>query len=251
MSVFGKHLIVRESCIGRLLTKLQFDHIFKFLESPENINEVLNELVNIIEVSQPLEHPDVYHSGGWLAVPLRIARNSLDGIQSRDGEFEWNKKYHIPKTITFIESLCKNCKRVRLLGLTPNQKVYWHVDRDEGFDSDTLRLHLVIKTNDKASMSMCQYTLSVHSGTLFVADFSFPHYLQNNGKDTRWHLVFDCPKKDLCINNIFNILENGINDRKHAKKIIYFLYYPYNILFTFKRYFRIIKNKLKIKNENI
>jgi hypothetical protein len=244
MSVSTKSFIVNESLIGHLLSKVHLSDIFKTIESPQNIDEILDELNNIIDISHPTVHPDVYHNGGWLAIALRYTKGVKDGIQSRDGEFIWNEKYKIPKTIEFLERICKKCKRVRILGLTPGSKVYWHVDKDEGFDSDTLRLHLVIKTNPKATMSICQYSLFVPSGILFAADFSMPHCLKNIGEDTRWHLVFDCSIKDMSLTTLIKSLEEERLKRVKSRVLIYTIYWPYNIIFDIKRYYRIIKNKI-------
>ena len=111
-------------------------------------------LVNLVKKldsyfsEKKISHPDVYHDGGWRIFPLR---SISDDVSLRAGKFKWFDGYENYIYLNkFIDSLGSDLRRVRLMTLLPGGNVNWHFDRDESFDSDVIRMHLVISSNNNA-----------------------------------------------------------------------------------------------------
>lgn len=228
----------------RLVPLVKEDLVCEFSEV--NIENEFDELLRFCSDQAQIEsafqvHPDVYHDGHWSALPLRSVV-SADAVQEREGQFEWNEvaDTKLPLTKSFLESL-GDLARVRLLALPPKRRVYYHVDRHEGFDSEYLRFHIPIVVNSNANLVVNGWSYTPKAGVPFSAHFGLPHYIANMGEEVRIHLVADVKVKVPAI--AIEVKERGLRLESAVTKS-YRIHRPYNFMFDLKRYARIAKRKL-------
>lgn len=88
---------------------------------------------------------------------------------------------------------------VRLMRLGPGAQILEHSDDMGAGDTRELRLHIAIETNSEVDFRVAGNRVYMTPGTLWYADFSKPHSVENGGKTARTHLVLDCLADDwLC-----------------------------------------------------
>lgn len=81
---------------------------------------------------------------------------------------------------------------VRLMALGPDTRVKEHRDAKCGLPWGLVRLHVPIVTNPDALVVIGGNPYHWEAGQLWFGDFNRPHYVSNDGPESRVHLVLDC-----------------------------------------------------------
>ena len=163
------------------------------LKTPSN--DTIEEIENFIISKEFVKHFGNYHDGGWESLGLITS----GGNPSEDREIKGKKfektiflKRDLKKLDLYIDSIPLNKKRVRIMKLKKGRKIFTHFDRTETFDLESMRIHVPIITNPKAVIKIINKEYHWEKGQVYYADFSFPHSVENNGDNDRYHLVIDC-----------------------------------------------------------
>ncbi len=189
-------------------------------------------------------HPDIYHDGGWRIFPIRSANDG--NVASRDGDFSWMDGFeNYPELSRFLYSIANDFQRVRLMTLMPGFSVKWHYDFEEGFDSDVVRMHLVVSSNQRAYVQICHKKACFREGSFFVGDFGFPHMVINSGDSDRTHLVIDVKKSQIKDRDLANQFDAISKSNRTALKFTRASYKPYNLMYDLKRLLNVVDAKLK------
>lgn len=186
------------------------------LNSPINYEKLYGETLNVIEKLIFNPHPDDRY-GGWGALGLYT-------YGGNENTLETNKNYKIqetpilklmPYTKSLINEIPAEKGRIRLMETKAKTKIYWHYDNsesiDEFLDTNNVRLHIPIITNDLVDFIISHQKVSWKPGRLYYGDFSYPHTVINRSNKTRIHLVMDF-KVNKKLANLFD--KNYLNQQK-------------------------------------
>ena len=209
--------------------------------------KLLNEFLLIESKFSKELHPDIYHNGGWSAIPLRSKKGDVHiRFSGGQGKYLWSDiSKFAPYTKKICASVGSNLLRVRYLTLEPGYKVFWHIDSEESFDSEFIRFHIPLVTNIKAFMWIANKRFNIPFGELWCFDFGFPHRLANKGNFRRTHLVFDIKKNSINNLKLLQKINLAASKNLYAKNKCAFYYQKtFNQFFIFKFYIRVIKNKV-------
>lgn len=172
---------------------------FKLQLTPPS-KELIDEIKNFIIDKKFIKHFGNYHDGGWESIGLITS----GGNPNEDREIKGKKfekttflKNDLKKLNSFLELIPFKKKRVRIMNLKKNKKIFTHFDRTETFDLGSMRVHIPIITNSKAIIKIINQEYHWEEGGVYYADFSFPHSVENNGDSDRYHLVIDCETANL------------------------------------------------------
>ena len=104
--------------------------------------------------------------------------------------------------------------------LEKKSKILTHFDRSETYDLGFLRIHIPIITNEKVIIKISKKEYHWKVNEAWYADFSFPHQVENNGDEDRYHLVIDCE------NNTFteSLMHSRYLKQRIMRKILRFFY---------------------------
>lgn len=80
----------------------------------------------------------------------------------------------------------------RLMRLGPGAKILEHCDDMGEGDTQELRIHIPVQTNEQVQFWLNHRLVPMQAGECWYADFSRPHRVENNGLADRVHLVLDC-----------------------------------------------------------
>ena len=209
------------------------------------------EYNSLLSKYRPKGQFDVYHNGKWNGLCL----HSKNGDPSDDtgglGDYRFTPLVKdTPYIKSIIASIPGDKQRVRILIKSPGANIYWHVDQNETVDRGLLRLHVPIVTNNLYEFQMSHEALNWKPGEFWYGDFSFPHRLRNrHPKLENAHLVIDVVPTPEVMNflgqGFVEFCQNGQADRQRFREKVYPLYNLYNLIFTAKTYYRIIKRKLR------
>lgn len=162
------------------------------------------EEIKVIEDGQWLEHYDPTLSRGWKAIPLI----SLDGRMGnaedqRPGSWEQFKPSPILERLPYFKEVLEAFKcskgRCRILKLMPGAGIDKH--RDAGQEVANLafnkvRLHIPFQTNPDVFFYVDNERIQMKLGGLYYVNFSKVHWVKNDGKEVRLHLVLDLEVND-------------------------------------------------------
>jgi hypothetical protein len=139
--------------------------------------------------------PGRYAAFDWRALPLR----SPDGSPSRTdpgGPARHEYAYtpwvdHAPYLGELLRGIPAPLRTARLLALGPGaaSKVHW--ENKIGLPFGNVRLHVPIVTNPKAVLTIDGSEYHWEPGSLWFGDFYRDHKVENNGTETRIHMLVD------------------------------------------------------------
>lgn len=133
---------------------------------------------------------------GWTALPLRSqggrAERTDPGGPGLEGFRATDFLLRLPAFAEFLNALPCELRSVRLLALHPGKRVPTHRDDHIGFPFGQLRLHVPVKTDRQATITIDGTTTTWDPGAVWFGDFSLPHSISNEGNSVRVHLVMDC-----------------------------------------------------------
>lgn len=99
---------------------------------------------------------------------------------------------HAPYLAEVLTSLPAELRSVRLMSLAPGVRVPEHRDTPTGLPYGFIRVHVPVRTNPGAVLSIDKVEHRWQPGTLWYGDFSRLHSVINTGDQVRIHLVIDC-----------------------------------------------------------
>ncbi len=99
---------------------------------------------------------------------------------------------HAPYLTEVLAALPAELRSARLMSLAPGVTVPEHRDTPTGLPYGFVRVHVPIRTNPGAVLTIDGVEHRWQPGTLWYGDFSRPHSVSNTGDRARIHLVVDC-----------------------------------------------------------
>ena len=165
-----------------------------------DVERLRQEAKAILQRFEPRPQHTVHHDGGWTAVGLVSVRGDMEedrGSRTHDNYKPTPALESAPYIQEILDHFGASTGRVRLLSLTPGERVCWHWDGDDSIDTRFLRIHLPIWTNRGVKLQISHQDLFWRPGEVWYGEFSFPHRLRNDGEETRVHLVCDVKVNDV------------------------------------------------------
>ena len=71
-----------------------------------------------------------------------------------------------------------------------------HKDAELSYEHDAIRIHIPIATNDEVEFYLDKERMNLSEGECWYMNFNLPHYIINNSKEERIHLVIDALVND-------------------------------------------------------
>jgi hypothetical protein len=147
-----------------------------------------------------LSHYDQGLSAGWRAILLHSKNGEVSGPESQRPSWDFSDYRRTPyvNQLPYFSSILDALQcpqgRIRILRLAPGGGIGVH--RDVGAEVGCLafnqvRLHVPIVTNDQVTFFVGGERIKMRPGRLYYVNFSKPHYVKNEGKEARLHLVMD------------------------------------------------------------
>lgn len=157
-------------------------------------------------------------TGHWSSFALRsISGSETDILATPNAVFQDTPT--LSKCLYFKEIidsfLCKK-EAVRLLSLSPNSYIKEHTDIASGYEDGFFRIHIPIQTNDKVIFTVNKKPLPMREGECWYANFNRPHFVSNEGKTDRIHLVIDCLRNDWS-DQLFTTFGYDFEEEKKSK----------------------------------
>lgn len=134
----------------KLTAKAQLPLTFK-LNEQYDAQKLKAETDALFDKYAAKEQHGRYHSGGWDGICLHAANGDYTETRLlRDAEFS---KTEVLSIAPYFESILDsfNCDklRIRLMKLAPEKNIFWHYDRTDSLDEETVRLHIPVYTDPK------------------------------------------------------------------------------------------------------
>lgn len=198
---------------------------------PEVCYSEVNEIIKKFNFKQQFSN---YHDGSWKAIGLITSGGNFFEDKEIDSmDFKKTELLLLmPHLNKYLDSLCFEKKRVRIMNLEKGGRIHTHCDSSETYDKNQLRIHIPLVTNNKVKVQILNQSYYWGVGESWYADFSFPHSLENMGESDRYHLVIDCVGN----NYIDELIDENYKKQKFLRSICRFL---------FVNFFK-IKQKLKL-----
>lgn len=80
----------------------------------------------------------------------------------------------------------------RLMALDAGARILEHTDDMVAGELEELRIHIPVQTNPAVEFWVNGLLVPMQVGEVWFADFNLPHRVNNNGNESRIHLVLDC-----------------------------------------------------------
>lgn len=166
------------------------------------------------------------YNGDWNSLAL-YAPNG-DATNSFTDNFEGNLEATkaVEKCLYFkelINQFQSKLLSVRLLRLMPGAEIKPHTDYKLGYENDNFRIHIPITTNDQILFVLNNEELKMLPGECWYTNVNFTHYVSNQGKTDRIHLVIDLERNDWSDEIFFSLApkeEFGISDTAYPKEML-------------------------------
>jgi hypothetical protein len=160
--------------------------------------------LQVLQKQRWLDHYDRALADGWTAIPLNSWDGSMDTAESqRLGTMGQYKRTPIVDQLPYFREILDafQCPqgRIRVMKLLPGTIIRAHRDiYDEVacYAFDQVRLHIPIVTNDKVVFTVGGENLHLRPGRLYYVNFAKVHYVRNDGREPRLHLVMDLKVND-------------------------------------------------------
>lgn len=205
---------------------------FKIKLKTLDINSI-NEIYQIIDDKKFVSHFGNYHDSGWKSLGLIASKgNPYDDKHSPENDYRKTEILKLmPNLDNFLDNINCKKKRVRIMKLEKKSKIFTHFDASETYDLGSLRIHIPIITNEKVITKISKQEYHWKVNEAWYADFSFPHQVENNSDQDRYHLVIDCE------NNEFtkSLMDRTYLKQRMIRNIFRFFYQKFfRICETFK-----------------
>jgi hypothetical protein len=131
----------------------------------------------------------------WRAIPLRSIggdgdRGDAGGPGLRDfADTPWLAR--LPYLAEVLAAIPSSIASARLMALGPGARTPMHSDTKVGLPWGTVRLHVPIIVVPEATLTIVDECHCWPQGTVWYADFTRGHRVENSGSRTRVHLVID------------------------------------------------------------
>ncbi|AQZ70539.1 hypothetical protein BKM31_20890 [[Actinomadura] parvosata subsp. kistnae] len=131
----------------------------------------------------------------WRTVPLRSIggdgdRGDAGGPDLADfADTPWLAR--LPHLAEVLKAIPARLASVRLMALGPGARTPLHSDTKVGLPWGSVRLHVPIVTMPEATLTIAGEVHCWPPGTVWYADFTRGHMVENTGTDVRVHLVID------------------------------------------------------------
>jgi hypothetical protein len=152
-----------------------------------------------------LKHYDHALSQGWRAILLKSTNGDVSGPMSQYPSWDFSDYRrtpyvnHLPYFRDIMDGLKCPQGRMRIMRLNPGMVINLH--RDSGAEVGCLafgqvRLHVPIVTNDRVTFFVGGERIRMQVGRVYYVNFSKRHYVRNDGREPRTHLVMDLKVND-------------------------------------------------------
>ncbi|MBA6234367.1 MULTISPECIES: aspartyl/asparaginyl beta-hydroxylase domain-containing protein [unclassified Colwellia] len=188
----------------------------------------MREELELLKDKNWLSHYDEGLADGWTTIPLVSRDGSATNEHSQKvGKWgEYKETEYLGKLPYFKELLSAfKCPygRIRIMNLLPGTEIKEHRDAYEEVSDlafNQVRLHIPIITNEHVIFTVNNTNYHLAEGRLIYLNFSKKHYVNNNGNESRVHLVLDLKVNDWLMGIFpelsgFEKIENAI-----ARKVI-------------------------------
>jgi hypothetical protein len=132
----------------------------------------------------------------WTILPLRSAGGDPERTDAGGaGLAEHAETPHLaraPYLTEVLRGFPVPLLAARLMALGPGTRVREHRDAKCGLPWGLVRLHVPIVTNPAARVVIDGHDYHWDAGRLWFGDFDRPHFVSNDGTESRVHLVLDC-----------------------------------------------------------
>jgi hypothetical protein len=185
-------------------------------------------------------HFNVHHTGGWSTISL-VAANGDPREDRRPKNAIYLKTPVLessPAVDRFLDRLEADKERVRLMRLTPGDRIHWHRDEGASVDRRFVRVHLPVFTNDGSRSQISHVDTPWRPGALWYGDFSFPHRAHNGGNTDRVILVIDLVVNDWVRSLFPDAVHDQAATRERLRRRIEPLLRAYSIRFHVDRVVR-------------
>lgn len=169
----------------------KFDFIFK-----EDF--LLHDFQFCVQQSWQQHYNQKDYSGKWTSISLRSISGMETDIFAHPNSLFKNTPT-LEKCDYFKQIISQfECEKesIRLLNLAPNSLIKEHKDQSAGYEDGFFRLHIPIMTNENVVFTVNKKVLPMKVGECWYANFNLPHFVSNEGKTDRIHLVIDCKRND-------------------------------------------------------
>jgi hypothetical protein len=166
----------------------------------DKMKEDLRQLENL----RWLDHYDRALAEGWKAVPLVSRHGQMDGPESQRWgdirEFRCTPVVdQLPYFRQILDAFACPHGRIRILKLMPGTGIGVHRDISHEvacFAFNQVRLHIPIITNDQVTFFVGGEQIRMQPGRLYYVNFIKKHWVRNDGREPRVHLVLDLRVND-------------------------------------------------------
>lgn len=156
-----------------------------------------------------------YYEGDWSGIALRAAKDAHLPIYP-DPTAETYENTAMLTRCEYIPEVLENFKcemeTARFLRLGAGAKILEHKDYKLGFEDGVMRVHIPIETNPQVEFFLNGKLLQMREGEAWYLNFNLPHSVNNNGTNTRTHLIIDFTVNNW-MRDIFSAQANSILQR--------------------------------------
>jgi len=137
-----------------------------------------------------------YHDGGWTGLALRSPRGSISNlvvpVNTQAAFVDTELLNRCPAANGVLSVFQSPIGSVRFLKLAPGAKIREHRDYELTPESKQARIHVPIVTNPEVEFFLDADRVEMQPGECWYLNLSLPHWIHNNGKTDRIHLVLNC-----------------------------------------------------------
>ena len=157
-----------------------------------NYQNILDEYLRNVKRAEAWPDTDIY-TGNWEAIVLRYQYDVYD-----------ENTLNFYRTIDILKSLNLKIPTIGFSILNKKTKILPHTNAAANMNNtamvlntDILRCHLCLKTNDNCGLTVGGETRHWEEGNIIIFDDSYEHSAYNDGDSERVVLLFDFDKNNL------------------------------------------------------
>ena len=165
---------------------------FAHLASNLNVESCLTEILNNFDKFNPRPALTGYTDAVQELEAIAIISNDIERDTNNDFK---NVRNLVDFAIrNYLPAGCRLCN-LTVNKLDANRRVYPHIDtaplNTPNYYDHRNRHHIVVKTNNKVTMSVLDETVHMQVGDLWTFNNQVMHEISNLGDEWRVHIVFD------------------------------------------------------------
>jgi quercetin dioxygenase-like cupin family protein len=167
------------------------------LEPTYDVELLARDLAICVEAEWQRHFNTQDYSGTWTSLAFYSASGREEDIATHGGPFVPTPLLQRCEYIREILDGFQCAKEsVRLLQLAPGSQIHEHRDNRLAYEFGALRLHVPIRTSAGVDFIVDGERLEMQGGELWYANFNLPHSVNNNGEESRVHLVIDLTRNE-------------------------------------------------------